>query len=591
MALSMAIEQYAPNTIQARQKTHYKPNQMLNTNGIHRKVVDICQKLIEKQKVNSAVTMKNAGFHYTDNKNVILCDTCGLQVFDWTSDMQLFTIHAQLSSACSFVRSRLLIEQASVVSSTNFIQSVATLNDREELSKCRKIEIPKENCRSSVFAEVDTLKQVRKRTFSHWPHRTSPSSEQMIEAGFFNCNVGDRVICLYCNIICQQWVPYIDDPCEIHKILSPTCPYVVAKLTCSKASSIPIINEDLSKDNSIRYEQIVSMTASNTSYRETPKRYASFSTWPNENLPSVDDLVKAGFFYTGTKTIVTCFYCNGSLQNWGANDDPMIEHARWFPHCTYAKQLCGDKLYRNIQESKRRQKEREEKNTLSNRCETSMSNSSSESLSKQNENILSRLVAARLDLPISQRLLAQNFKLSIIKRCWEDQLRIKDDDFVSDSDLITACTILQKQIQYIGGKKENIVIPNEAIKKLREKQQTEVYSHEQPAPERILVNTSNNTDVEMSTSSESITCETTTEKSLISMNKKMDTELNSADISAQKRGNDSSPLNPCALCLTEEKCLGCIPCGHVATCVPCGHSLQLCPICRSDIKAFVRLYL
>ncbi len=41
------------------------------------------------------------------------------------------------------------------------------------------------------------------------------------------------------------------------------------------------------------------------------------------------------------------------------------------------------------------------------------------------ESTLSRLVAARLDLPISQRLLDQGFKLSIIKRCWEDQLRLK----------------------------------------------------------------------------------------------------------------------------------------------------------------------
>jgi hypothetical protein len=41
------------------------------------------------------------------------------------------------------------------------------------------------------------------------------------------------------------------------------------------------------------------------------------------------------------------------------------------------------------------------------------------------ESTLSRLVAARLDLPISQNLLNQNFKLSIIKRCWEDQLRLK----------------------------------------------------------------------------------------------------------------------------------------------------------------------
>ena len=66
-------------------------------------------------------------------------------------------------------------------------------------------------------------------------------------------------------------------------------------------------------------------------------------------------LFERAFFYTGTKSIVTCFYCNGSLQNWGAGDNPMVEHARWFPQCAYAKQLCGADLYRRIRESSKRQ--------------------------------------------------------------------------------------------------------------------------------------------------------------------------------------------------------------------------------------------
>jgi hypothetical protein len=133
------------------------------------------------------------------------------------------------------------------------------------------------------------------------------------------------------------------------------------------ASSIIIVNEsstEVMRSNHsltvanlepLRSNEIVFTAACNPSYAEIPKRHASFATWPHENLPSVDDLVRAGFFYTGTKTIVTCFYCNGSLQNWGPNDNPMIEHARWFPHCAYAKQLCGDEMYRKIQESKRAQ--------------------------------------------------------------------------------------------------------------------------------------------------------------------------------------------------------------------------------------------
>lgn len=41
------------------------------------------------------------------------------------------------------------------------------------------------------------------------------------------------------------------------------------------------------------------------------------------------------------------------------------------------------------------------------------------------EHALNRLVTARLDLPMSKRLLDQNFEPSIIKRCWEEQLRLK----------------------------------------------------------------------------------------------------------------------------------------------------------------------
>ena len=39
--------------------------------------------------------------------------------------------------------------------------------------------------------------------------------------------------------------------------------------------------------------------------------------------------------------------------------------------------------------------------------------------------LLSRHVAARVDLAISQDVLDQNYKLPVIKRSWEDQLRLK----------------------------------------------------------------------------------------------------------------------------------------------------------------------
>ncbi|CAF0773907.1 unnamed protein product [Adineta steineri] len=207
----------------------------------------------------------------------------------------------------------------------------------------------------------------------------------MTDAGFFSCNVADRVICIYCNLICQQWIPTSDDPSHIHRILSPKCSYIIGILTGSQAS-IPVINEQSTNNQSL--------TSNN-------------------------------------------------------NDNPTNEHARWFPHCAYAKQLCDSELYENIQESKR---------------------------IHQDESTLSRLVADRLDLPVSINLSKDNFKASIVKRCWEDQLRLKHRDFESDCDLWIACTILQKQIEGINGKKENIVVPNLAKRNRQEIDQTESLS-------------------------------------------------------------------------------------------------------------------
>ncbi|GFY39076.1 hypothetical protein TNIN_323341 [Trichonephila inaurata madagascariensis] len=63
-------------------------------------------------------------------------------------------------------------------------------------------------------------------------------------------------------------------------------------------------------------------------------RLFSYKNWPilmvNSKL-----LAEWGFYYTGVLDIVTCFSCNGSLGHWETNDDPFIEHEKFFPHCDY----------------------------------------------------------------------------------------------------------------------------------------------------------------------------------------------------------------------------------------------------------------
>ena len=99
------------------------------------------------------------------------------------------------------------------------------------------------------------------------------------------------------------------------------------------------------------------------------------------------------------------------------------------------------------------------------------------------------------------------------------------------------------------------------------------------------------TDIEMSTTSVSSASETDTSASTTSNQQRKTPHTSAMDTIPQNQTENSSLSNPCALCLTEEKRLACLPCGHLATCVPCGHSLRSCPICRREINAFIRIYI
>ena len=35
---------------------------------------------------------------------------------------------------------------------------------------------------------------------------------------------------------------------------------------------------------------------------------------------------------------VRCFHCDGGLKNWQQDDNAAVEHARWFPRCSYIQQ-------------------------------------------------------------------------------------------------------------------------------------------------------------------------------------------------------------------------------------------------------------
>lgn len=229
------------------------------------------------------------------------------------------------------------------------------------------IEVNDDTSRATALESNSINAQVHRRTLSHSPYPTE-FKNQLIAAGLYGFMNKDITMCITCNLLCHEWVPGIDDPCVVHRILKPDCQYVKRKLR-NTISRPPVTNTTLSRTVNVPELQIINLLprANPTPYQEIVhkasdhsrygiiERIRSFDRWPNRNSPSPEDLAESGFYYTGMNDAVTCFYCNGSLNNWHLHHDPKLEHVRFFPNCSYIRQLCGEVLYRQIQQHQRRQ--------------------------------------------------------------------------------------------------------------------------------------------------------------------------------------------------------------------------------------------
>lgn len=71
-------------------------------------------------------------------------------------------------------------------------------------------------------------------------------------------------------------------------------------------------------------------------------RKQTYVHWPSETGVSLDTLAAAGFFYIGVSDWVKCFHCGGGLFCWRQGDDPIADHARYYPWCPFIRTKKGE---------------------------------------------------------------------------------------------------------------------------------------------------------------------------------------------------------------------------------------------------------
>lgn len=203
---------------------------------------------------------------------------------------------------------------------------------------------------------------LRFESFKSCPDSLPISSCKLAKNGLYYIGNGqnDSVKCFSCNIILSGWCEF-DEPADRHEQRSPDCDFVrgtdgnnipIHAHTLGSNPDSSLQNSDVAVEGTVGASGGVPQDLGMGQYtRENPKfaqfrcssdRFRSYKdVWTKEEVVRSDILADAGFFNTGVGDLVRCFQCGIGLRNWGAGDDPWIEHAKVYKWCKYLEDEKG----------------------------------------------------------------------------------------------------------------------------------------------------------------------------------------------------------------------------------------------------------
>jgi baculoviral IAP repeat-containing protein 7/8 len=167
--------------------------------------------------------------------------------------------------------------------------------------------------------------------------------ENLARQGFYLLALPDTVKCKFCGLALNDWKPN-DNPLAEHLKFSRNCDLLKRRET----ENVPI--DDVALNNLLPevsydecgYERYDNKKYVYPEYKLPNARMQTFETWPLSLKQKPEDLVEAGFYYTGMADRVICFCCGLGLGRWEENDIPWVEHAKHDQECEYLKFNYGE---------------------------------------------------------------------------------------------------------------------------------------------------------------------------------------------------------------------------------------------------------
>ncbi|OPL21338.1 hypothetical protein AM593_05439, partial [Mytilus galloprovincialis] len=283
-------------------------------------------------------------------------------------------------------------------------------------------------------------------------------------------------------------------------------------------------------------------------------RISSYEGWPSYLDQSPRQMALAGFLFAGYHDYTRCFFCGGGLRNWEAGDDPWVEHARWFPKCTFLKQNKGEKFINAVQ---KRQEEIDR--------ETNATNENTKKTALQAESSASAVNTSNTSTTQSD-ILQTVAARSVIEMGYTDQQVINAFQHLTTS-----------------GKDFNSISATDVMHILLD----DVTHPQQQGATANVTPHDNDTNIAGGHTSENTSIECNgVDNTVNAQNLLFDDTENLIEENRQLRDQ-----RLCKVCLDLEASIAFLPCGHIVCCIDCAPAMRKCPVCRTYVKGTVKTYL
>ncbi|ALC41854.1 Iap2 [Drosophila busckii] len=376
----------------------------------------------------------------------------------------------------------------------------------------------------------------RLETFKDWPN-PNITPQALAKAGFYYLNQADHVRCVWCKGVIAKWEKN-DNAFNEHRRFFPNCPRV------QMGPLIEFAGKDLEELGIQPTTQ-----PQRPKYASMEARLRTFSDWPIANIQPADALAQAGLYYQKIDDQVRCFHCNIGLRSWQKEDEPWHEHAKWSPKCQFVLLAKGPNYVRQVRE-------------------TTNSGASSSSLADASAppSVPTTINGAMSAAPACEAL-ALGIDVGVVRSTIARKLSSTGSAYDTLDELLHAI------FDDAGG--------DAAL---------EVTEPTAP-PAESTATTSKAAAAAATAPDEPPKAKVAPAAAATLMPAPVNVANPNGNLSLEEENRLLKDARLCKVCLDEEVGVVFLPCGHLATCNQCAPSVVNCPMCRADIKGFVRTFL